>query len=130
MKFKYGAIVFSGLLGVSAILAACGTRGKFDQIDDGKIKLASSLTSKGAANALQAIVKKYNEVKKPGDYPIEITQIAGGYDQARVDLQSRVGVKDKTNFYNLILNYPDVVSVLARNQMELPFDGVDVSKIW
>ncbi len=129
MKFKYGAIVFSGLLGVSAILAACGTRGKFDQIDDGKIKLASSLTSKGAANALQAIVKKYNEVKKPGDYPIEITQIAGGYDQARVDLQSRVGVKDKTNFYNLILNYPDVVSVLARNQMELPFDGVDVSKI-
>lgn len=46
MKFKYGATLFSGFLGLSAILAACGAKGKFDQVDDGKIVLASSLTSK------------------------------------------------------------------------------------
>ncbi|WP_155512727.1 hypothetical protein [Mycoplasmoides pneumoniae] len=50
MKFKYCAIFFSGFLGLSAILAACGARGKFDQVDDGKIKLAFSLTSKSASN--------------------------------------------------------------------------------
>ena len=129
MKFKYCAIFFSGFLGLSAILAACGARGKFDQVDDGKIKLAFSLTSKSASNALQAIVKKYNEVKKPGDYPIEITQIAGGYDGGRSDLQTRVNVKDTTNFYNLILNYPDLVSTLGRVGMELPFDNVKVDKL-
>ena len=129
MKFKYGAIFFSGFLGLSAILAACGTKGKFDQVDDGKIKLASSLTSKSASKALQAIVKKYNEVKKPGDYHIEITQIAGGYDGGRSDLQTRVNVKDTTNFYNLILNYPDLVSTLGRVGMELPFDNVKVDKL-
>ena len=129
MKFKYCAIFFSGFLGLSAILAACGARGKFDQVDDGKIKLAFSLTSKSASNALQAIVKKYNEVKKPGDYHIEITQIAGGYDGGRSDLQTRVNVKDTTNFYNLILNYPDLVSTLGRVGMELLFDKVNTDKL-
>ncbi len=129
MKLKYGTIIFSGLLGVSAILAACGARGKFDQVDDGKIVLASSLTSKGAANALQTIVKKYNEVKNIDDYPIEIIQIAGGYDGGRGNLQTKLSVKDKNSFYNLILNYPDVVSVLGRVGMELPFDKVRTDKL-
>ncbi len=129
MKFKYGAIVFSGLLGVSAILAACGARGKFNQVDDGKIKLASSLTSRSASTALQKVVEKYNKVKGVNDYPIEITQIAGGYDGGRTDLQTRVNVKDTTNFYNLILNYPDLVSTLGRVGMELPFDKVKTDKL-
>ncbi|AAB96121.1 hypothetical protein BIX54_02060 [Mycoplasmoides pneumoniae] len=102
MKFKYGATLFSGFLGLSAILAACGAKGKFDQVDDGKIVLASSLTSKNAANALQAVVEKYNQVKGGNDYPIEITQITGGYDGGRGNLQTKLSVKDKTTFYNLI----------------------------
>ncbi|ALA32272.1 hypothetical protein F530_01565 [Mycoplasmoides pneumoniae 54089] len=129
MKFKYGTVVLGSFLGLSVVLAACGARGKFDQFDDGKIKLASSLTSKAAANALQTIIEKYNIVKSGKDYPIEITQIAGGYDGGRTDLQTRVSVKDKTNFYNLILNYPDLVSVLARSGMELLFDKVNVDKL-
>ncbi len=129
MQFKYGALIFSGFLGLSIVLASCGARGKFDQVDDGKIKLASSLTSRSASAALQKVVEKYNKVKGVNDYPIEITQIAGGYDGGRTDLQTRVSVKDKTSFYNMILNYPDLVSVLARNGMELPFDGVNVDKL-
>ncbi|GLL57948.1 P68 family surface lipoprotein [Mycoplasmoides pneumoniae] len=129
MKFKYGATLFSGFLGLSAILAACGAKGKFDQVDDGKIVLASSLTSKNAANALQAVVEKYNQVKGGNDYPIEITQITGGYDGGRGNLQTKLSVKDKTTFYNLILNYPDLVSTLRRVGMELPLDNVDLSKL-
>lgn len=39
MKFKYGTVVLGSFLGLSVVLAACGARGKFDQFDDGKIKL-------------------------------------------------------------------------------------------
>lgn len=108
------------------MLASCGAKGRFDQVDDGKIKLASSLTGKRDV-ILQEVLNKYNSRKAKDDYPIEITKIAGSYDGGRSDLQTRLSVKDKTTFYNMILNYSDTISTLGRSNMELPLDSVDVS---
>ncbi|ARQ33605.1 hypothetical protein BIX54_00865 [Mycoplasmoides pneumoniae] len=109
------------------MLASCGAKGRFDQVDDCKIKLASSLTGKRDV-ILQEVLNKYNSRKAKDDYPIEITKIAGSYDGGRSDLQTRLSVKDKTTFYNMILNYSDTISTLGRSNMELPLDSVDVSQ--
>ncbi|WP_462217861.1 P68 family surface lipoprotein [Mycoplasmoides genitalium] len=129
MKLKGFLAVGVSVFGFSGLLMACSVVSQFDQVDDGKIKLASSLTSKRTAEALETVVKKYNDTKDPGDYPIEIVQIAGGYDGGKKDVQTKVSTKDKNNFYNLILNYPEIVSTLSRSKMALNFDGVNVDKL-
>ncbi len=125
MKFKI--FLGSSFFGVATLLSACGT-GRFDQIDDGKIKLAV-VTSPSAASSLQTLLDQYNNTKAPADYPVEVVSLdsTGSYTKGKFDTQKRLAAKDKNNFYNLTFNYPDLVSSLAINGMELNLDGVNVS---
>ncbi|MGV1742254.1 P68 family surface lipoprotein [Mycoplasmoides pneumoniae] len=125
MVIKKGFFALSSCtLGLGLILTACGARGKFDQVDDGVIKLATSIQNKDSIAALNTIYKKYKE-RHPGSYPVQNFQVPGGYSGLRNDIRTRLSAKDGNNFYNIVLNYPDVVSSLATSDMQLILDNVD-----
>lgn len=128
MKFKLFFLSSSVLGPIALFTTACSAVYRFDQVDDGKIKLAT-VTSASASGSLTTIISKYNSQKDPNDYPVELVSLdsRGSYSNGKKDLQAKLLAKDKNNFYNLTFNYSDVVSILSRSQMELSFDTVDTS---
>ncbi|MDC4163252.1 P80 family lipoprotein [Mycoplasma sp. T363T] len=113
-----------GLFASASIVAAsCFNSTKtlgFDQNDDGKIVLANTYSSTSPiAKALEEIVDQYNKQKPQGDYPVELFSIAGGYGGGDESVNTKLASKDKTQFFNLIFNYPNVTAQLVRHGQAL-----------
>ncbi|WGI36855.1 P68 family surface lipoprotein [Mesomycoplasma lagogenitalium] len=105
------------------------TYSRFDQINDEKIKFASTFGSTSVLKtALDAVIEAWNnkqEVKdkKDGYLPIEITQLNGGYQELESQLNTKLPAKSKDDLYNLTLNYPNVVATLLKYNMHLDLAG-------
>ncbi|WGI36762.1 P68 family surface lipoprotein [Mesomycoplasma lagogenitalium] len=121
----------TGLATVGASLAtfiSCGET-RFDQADDGKIKIASTFGSTSVQKAaLDAVIEAWNnkqEVKdkKEGYLPIEVAQLNGGYEELESQLNTKLPAKSKDDLYNLTLNYPNVVATLLKYNMHLDLAG-------
>ncbi|QMT98556.1 P80 family lipoprotein [Mycoplasma tullyi] len=119
--------------GASLFVASC-TRAstRFDQVDDGKLVLASSFSSSSPITlSLNDVITQYNKTKPATDYPVEIFSIAGGYSGGQQTVNTKLASKDKTQFFNLIFNYPVVTAQLVRYDAALKLnkgaEPVDVS---
>ncbi|WGI36618.1 P68 family surface lipoprotein [Mesomycoplasma lagogenitalium] len=114
-----------------ATFISCGDT-KFDQSDDGVLKIANSFPAEsGQTLALKEIIKKWNVKKEVIDkwdnrfLPIDLFSIQGGYQGLADDLNTKLPIKAKDNLYNLVFNYPTVVSMLAKYDMQLDLNGVN-----
>ncbi|SYV93771.1 Uncharacterized lipoprotein MPN_097 precursor, partial [Mycoplasmoides gallisepticum] len=126
-----------GALGIfasaSLFVASCTKAStRFDQVDDGKLVLASTFSSSSPiALSLNDVIEQYNKNKPAGNYPVEIFSIAGGYNGGLQTVNTKLAAKDKTQFFNMIFNYQDVTAQLVRHDLALELnkgaEPVDVS---
>ena len=103
---------------------------RFDQTNDGKIKLGVTFTKdKPQWNALAGAIKKYNEVMKdtPGYMPVELVSIGTGYSAGTQQIQSWINSKAKNELPNLVALYNPIAATLAKNGMLLNFRDKDES---
>ncbi|QJB71514.1 P68 family surface lipoprotein [Mycoplasma sp. 1654_15] len=110
-------------------LLSCGqTTTRFDQQEDGVIKLGYSFSSTGReAKAIQAIIKKWNEfdaTKKatfPNYLPADKMEFQGGYSGAASTISQKLKAQDKTSLVNLLFNYDSVLANINSYDMSVPF---------
>lgn len=126
-----------GALGIfasaSLFVASCTKAStRFDQVDDGKLVLASTFSSSSPITlSLNDVIEQYNKNKPAGNYPVEIFSIAGGYNGGLQTVNTKLAAKDKTQFFNMIFNYQAVTAQLVRHDLALELnkgaEPVDVS---
>ncbi|MBU4692151.1 P80 family lipoprotein [Mycoplasma zalophi] len=113
------------LLAAPLLAASCTKETRFDQDNDGKIKILSSWSETNKQGiALKAVVEKYNESQKnePGFMPVEIITSAKGYSDN--EWEAKLAAKDTSTFFNLMINYPTVASKVAKYDMNLSFNSI------
>ncbi|UUD35942.1 P80 family lipoprotein [Mycoplasmopsis citelli] len=98
--------------------------------DRDSIKIGYTFTNGGDQElTLIALTNKYNELidkNAPeilsGAKKVKVKRIGSGYDAGAEKVTLDLGGPNKTDFYNMILNYPNVASKLAEYDMLLSFN--------
>lgn len=138
---KQKFFLFTGILGALTSLtffsAACERKvnNRFDQFEDGIVKIASSFEQNGfQGKALQEIVDVYNaKLQKESSIntkPLKFQIIhIPGYKNTDDALNKELVAKNKSTLWNLMLNYSYVASTLAKNNMQLNFAPIDGTKV-
>ncbi|UUM20008.1 MULTISPECIES: P68 family surface lipoprotein [unclassified Mycoplasma] len=83
-------------------------------------------------SALKSVIDEYNKLVKaksndiaPGAKEVEIKKLGSGYDSGPEKILQDLKAQNKSEFYNLVLNYPNVASKLANFNMLLSFNDAD-----
>ncbi|WP_427902820.1 P68 family surface lipoprotein [Metamycoplasma alkalescens] len=128
------------------VAARCGGSQKFDQRNDGILKIATGFSeTNNQGTAIKGIVEEYNnwlnsgsdeekkERKEKGYLPVELVFLPNGYNTG--PLSNKLSSKDQNTFWNIILNYPQAASILAQSEMNLAlsdeeFDDLDLAPVF
>ncbi|MDZ7293727.1 P68 family surface lipoprotein [Mycoplasmopsis pulmonis] len=128
-KMFYKSVV--GLASVAILSTAvisCSKKKGFDQQFDNKIQVLHTFSATGKhTEALNALIEKYNQVmaNDPNFIPVQASQLDGGYAKSRQEVETKLISGDSTGFYNLVINYPDLVATLKNYDMNLNFADED-----
>lgn len=106
-----------------------GQNNAFQQDKKEKIVLAANFLGAAAqANALVELANAYNsdpdiKTKYAGFFkPVEVEQIGSTYSDGAKKVAQYLKAKNKSAFYNLVLNHPSVAAELAKSNMLLSFN--------
>ncbi|PZV99892.1 P68 family surface lipoprotein [Metamycoplasma auris] len=113
------------ILATPLLAASCNRTAKFDQIDDGILKIAAGFSEKNVqGEALKGVVSAYNDWlnKNPdkaneGYLPVKYEFLPNGYQTG--PLTTKLAAKERKTFWNILLNYPTSASIIAQNSMNL-----------
>lgn len=136
MKFKKKKLLLTigtaTLIGMTAIATvSCNNETKFDQQNDGIIKIALGWDPKSnQAKSLQKLVNMYNQTQKDTeDYmKVEVKFMAVSYEELLRFLEQQIKVKDTTEMYNLAMAYITGLGIVSGYNMQLRFDKTDNDK--
>ncbi|PYF43131.1 P68 family surface lipoprotein [Metamycoplasma alkalescens] len=136
----------AALCALPLVAARCGGSQKFDQKNDGILKLATGLSeTNNQGVAIKGVVEEYNkwlnsgsdEEKKgrtaKGYLPVELVFLPNGYNTG--PLSNKLSSKDQNTFWNILLNYPQAASILAQSEMNLAlsdeeFDNLNLASVF
>lgn len=135
-KFEKFLISVGGLSAFSLplILASCKQEAKFDQVDDGILKLATGFSETNDQGvAMKAIIAEYNNWLNSGTDEEKLQRVNQGYLPVAIDflpngystgpLTTKLSAKEQKTFWNIIVNYPTAASILAQYSMNLSLDN-------
>ncbi|MDC8913610.1 P80 family lipoprotein [Metamycoplasma hyosynoviae] len=123
---------------MSPTLISC-TKKPFDQRNDGKIVISTGFSLTG--NQGKGLIEKVNEYNKwigynsdkdiwegtnkkaEGYMPLEVVANPNGYSTSTLRL--KLTSKDKTELFNIFVNYPSAAALLAEWKMNLAMDEAD-----
>ncbi|MDP4042956.1 P68 family surface lipoprotein [Mycoplasmopsis arginini] len=112
------------------VAVSCGGSARFDQTDDGKLKIATGFSENNDQGvALKAIIGAYNDWLNAGTSEEQLEKINKGYLPIEIHFQpngystgtltTKLGAKEQSDFWNIMVNYPTAASILAQNDMNL-----------
>ncbi|QJG66917.1 hypothetical protein [Mycoplasma phocoenae] len=119
-------------LAVPMMAVSCGS-GRFDQIEDNKLKIFSGFAKDNKqGEALQEVVNAYNQTQKNSEDFVEVDVVPSskGYDDS--DLITKLKARDKQALYNMVINYPATASTVSQYQMSLSLNDIkkDIDSVY